>query len=54
MVLRRGLPAARAAGTARRGFTLRTVVSFYRVCGLIGRQIHPGSLSELSRTTCGF
>ncbi|MFE2849048.1 hypothetical protein ACFXKS_37165 [Streptomyces scopuliridis] len=39
---------------ARRGFTLRTARAFCRDGGLIGRQIHPGGLSELSRTTRRF
>ncbi|MFE0380632.1 hypothetical protein ACFW1M_34870 [Streptomyces inhibens] len=43
VVLRRGLPAVGAARTPLQGFTLRTVVSFYRESGLIGCQIHPGS-----------
>ncbi|MFE2038793.1 hypothetical protein ACFXBB_37345 [Streptomyces scopuliridis] len=39
---------------ARRGFTLRAARAFCRDGGLTGRQIHPGGLSELSRTTRRF
>lgn len=51
MVLRGGLPAPGAAGAASGCVTVQAVVTFYRQCGLIGRQIHGGSLSEAPRTT---
>ena len=66
VVLRRALSAPGAAGTARRGFALRTVVSFYRDCGLIWASDPPRQsvrtvshnisvLRGVLRTaTCGF
>jgi hypothetical protein len=52
--LRRASSAAGAAGAPGRGFALRTVVSFHRACGLVGRQFHHGGVSEASRTTRRF
>ncbi|MDL4776781.1 hypothetical protein QP090_31895 [Actinomadura xylanilytica] len=54
VVLRGGPPAPGAAGAACGRVTVRAVVTFYRKCGLIGREIHTGDLSEVPHTTRRF
>jgi len=54
VVLRRASPAPRAARAPGQGLTLRTLVALHRICGFIGRQVNPGSVSELSRAMPEF